>query len=434
MLGKTTSWRIAIGALASLVTTSILGCGANGGFGAEAESEAPASVDLSWAAPNPEAPRTGDQAPVLAIEETLTGPTEGDADWAALKGKATVLEFWATWCAPCVQVIPHLNELADGLSENDIRFVSVTDEEEGVVAPFLESIPISGLVGLDLDRSVFRDYGVLAIPTTFLVDREGMIQAVTRAHDLTREHLLDLIAGRRPDVPEIEDIDAMLELTALDELTARADGDQVVVRGSRGELRMLFAPTEKTEYAMSRGPDEVRMVSADPALILTVAYGVRPGRFVMEAELPDQKYDVAVMTGGRPELVEEMFRMVVTAGLGIEAVWEERLVDAYVLVKKDEPKLEPLPDGARYGYPVSPDSLGATDLDGLANNVARLLERPTVNETGIAGRYQILLKFESPEPEAIFQAIEDTLGLAVVEERRTIEMLVIRERAEKEPG
>jgi len=423
---------ILIVAVAGLAATSFLGCRPNSESGPEPESDDSTSVDLSWAAPNPNAPRPGDQAPALAIEETLGDLVEGDADWATLEGKATVLEFWATWCAPCVQVIPHLNVLADDLPADDIRFTSVTDEAEEVVAPFLESIPISGVVGLDLDRSVFRDYGVLAIPTTFLVDKEGVVQGITHARHLSREHLLDLIAGRRPDVPEIGDIDAMLELTALDELTARADGDHVVVRGSRGGLRTLFAPTEKAEYAMSRSPDEVRMVSADPALILRVAYGVRPGRFLMEAELPDQKYDVAVMTGGRPELVEPMFRQIVSAGLGIEAVWEERVVDSYVLVRKGEPRLEPLPDGARYGYQASSDSLGATDLDGLADNVARLLERPTVNETGITGRYQILLKFDAPEPAAIFQAIEDTLGLAVVEEQREVEMLVVRQRVQND--
>ncbi|MDE2924570.1 MAG: TIGR03435 family protein [Acidobacteriota bacterium] len=428
------NWRLVIGALASLITVSSLACGGKAESGDDGEDDAPTSVDLSWAAPNPDAPVPGDRARVLVIEETLNAPADGDPDWAALKGKATVLEFWATWCAPCVDVIPHLNELAGALPADDIRFVSITDEAEEVVTPFLESTPISGLVGLDLDRSVFRDYGVLAIPTTFLVDREGVIQGVTHARHLSREHLLDLIAGRRPDVPEIEDIDGMLELKALDELTARVDGGHVVVRGSRGELLMLFAPTEKAEYAMSRSPDEVRMVAADPALILRVAYGVRPGRFVMEAELPDQKYDVAVMTGGRPELVEPMFRQIVSAGLGIEAAWEERVVDAYVIVQKGEPKLKPLPDSARYGYSASPDSLGATDLDGLADQVARLLERPTLNETGITGRYEILLKFDAPEPEAIFRAIEDILGLAVVEERRPIEMLVVGERAAGEPG
>ena len=168
-------------AVAGLAATSILGCRPNSEAGPEPESDDSTSVDLSWAAPNPNAPRPGDQAPALAIEETLGDLVEGDADWATLEGKATVLEFWATWCAPCVQVIPHLNVLADDLPADDIRFISVTDEAEEVVAPFLESIPISGVVGLDLDRSVFRDYGVLAILTTFLVDKEGVVQGITHA-------------------------------------------------------------------------------------------------------------------------------------------------------------------------------------------------------------------------------------------------------------
>ncbi|MCY3968693.1 MAG: TIGR03435 family protein [Acidobacteria bacterium] len=387
------------------------------------------SEDLSWAAPNPDAPGPGDLAPALAIEETLNGPAQADADWAALKGKATVLEFWATWCAPCVDVIPHLNELEKDLSGEDVRFVSVTDEEAATVTPFLESIPISGLVALDLDRSVFQDYGVLSIPTTFLVDKEGVVQAVTRAHELTREDLVELMAGRRPDVPELEDIDALLELETLEKATGRVESDDFQVTGSEGELRMFFRPTTKTEYAMSRGQDEIRLVAADATLILSVAYDVPPGRMVMETEWPDQKYDVLVNSGGRPENLEPLMQQVVSTGLGIEASWEDRIVAAYVLVRNGEPKLKPLPDSAGRGSRVSSDSLGATDLDGMVDRIAYLLERPMINETGITGRYQILLKFDTPEPESVFRAIEETLGLAVVEEKRPVEMLVVRKHA-----
>ena len=415
---RTTSiWRIPIVAVASLATTSILGCGANSGSGTEPESGVPASVDLSWAAANPDAPGPGDRAPMLAIEETLGGSVDGDEDWAALKGRATVLEFWATWCAPCVHVIPDLNALADDLSEHDIRFVSITNEAEETVAPFLESIPISGTVALDLDRSVFRDYGVQSIPTTFLVDREGVVQAVTRAHGLTREDLLDLIAGRRPDVPAIEDIS---ELVEVDE----EEGEAV--------FQVLVRPTTKGESGMMRSPREVRLISFEPDSMLRVAYDVEPGRLVVEAELPGEKFDVVVNTGSRPDLLEPTMQQAVSAALGVEASWEERVVDAYVLVKKGEPRFNPLPDSAGRGSRVSSDSLGASDLDGLASRVAYLLERPTLNETGITGQYQILLKFESPESESVFRAIEDTLGLAIVEEKRPVEMLVVRERVESD--
>lgn len=406
-----------IGVLFSPVMALMLACGPGSKQEGGEPVSAASSEDLSWAAPNPDAPGPGDLAPALAIEETLNDPADADADWEALKGKATVLEFWATWCAPCVDAIPHLNELENDLSGEDIRFVSVTDEEATTVTPFLESIPISGLVALDLDRSVFQDYGVLSIPTTFLVDKEGVVQAVTRAHDLTRKDLLDLIAGRRPDVPELADVSALFE---VDE----EEGEAV--------FQVLVRPTTKAESGMMRNPREVRLLSFEPDSMLSVAYNVEPGRLVMEAELPDQKFDVVVNAGRRPDLLEPTMQQAVSAALGVEARWEERVVDAYVVVTKGEAKLNPLPDSAGRGSRVFPDSLAATDLDGLAGRLAYLLETPTLNETGIAGAYQILLKFDSPEPEPVFQAIEETLGLAVVKEKRPVEMLVVRKHAQGE--
>lgn len=418
------NWRPVIGALASLITVSSLACGGNAESGDGGEGDAPTSVDLSWATANPDAPGPGDRAPVLAIEATVNGPTDGDADWAGLKGKATVLEFWATWCAPCVQVIPHLNELAADLSREDIRFVSVTDEEEGVVAPFLESIPISGVVGLDLDKSTFREYGVQSIPTTFLVDRQGVIQAVTRAHDLTREDLLDLIAGRRPDVPELEDFGEFFDL-----------GDEE--EGLEPLFQVLVRRSTRAESGMSRSPREIKLIAYSPEIMLRVAYGVRGGRLLIETELPDQKYDVVVNTAGRSELLDPMIQQAVSAVLGIEAVWEERVVDTLVLETTADMKLKPLgpSDRASYGYRSTFESITATDLGGLVGSVASLLNQPVLDETGLEGRYQIDLKFDlENDPESVLRAIEDTLGLSIVSEPRPIEMLVVRERAEEGPG
>ncbi len=418
MRRTTTIRRLAIGALATLLTTSFLGCGGNSESGDHGESNAPASVDLSWATQNPDAPGPGDQAPVLVIEETLSSPADGDADWADLKGKATVLEFWATWCAPCVQVIPHLNELAEDLSDHDIRFVSITDEEEATVAPFLESIPISGLVALDLDKSAFRDYGVQSIPTTFLVDKEGVVQAVTRAHDVDREDLLDLIAGRRPDVPEIKDFSKLFDL-----------GDEE----AEAVFQVLVRPTAKAESGMMRSPHEVRLISFEPDSMLRVAYDVEPGRLVMEAELPDQKFDVVANTGSRQDLLEPVMQQAVSAALGVEASWEERVVEAYVLLNPGEPKLKPLPDDGGHSARVTPRSLAATNLELLAGRVAHLLERPVLDETGLTGRYQIDLKFDiENDPESLSRAIEDTLGLELVLAERPVQMLVVTEHVESD--
>jgi thiol-disulfide isomerase/thioredoxin len=153
-------------------------------------------------------PGIGDRAPELAIEKLLQGPADDDLSWKTLEGQAVVLEFWATWCGPCVRAIPHLNKLAEKFSDQPVRFLSITDEEEAVIRPFLESQPIFGWVGLDLDRSVFRDYAVVGVPHMVLVDKEGLIRAVTVSYRVTENTSLDLIEGRIPDVVRFTDTDS----------------------------------------------------------------------------------------------------------------------------------------------------------------------------------------------------------------------------------
>ena len=359
-------------------------------------------------------PKPGDQAPELAIEKLLSGPADDDLSWAALKGKATVIEFWATWCGPCVGAIPHLNGLADELSGQPIRFLSVTDEDEETIGPFLEAQPISGWVGLDLDRSVFREYGVLGIPVSVLVDTKGIVQAVTAPRHVTKTALVDLIAGRQPDVPSRhEDSEDMF---AIGE-----DGPEPV-------YQVLVRPTSITSGSgMNRSANEMKLVAFRPESMVQAAFDVPQGRLLVEAELPDQKYDVVVNTGNRPDLLEPTLRRAVSAVLGVEAVWEERLVDAYVLRKSGEPKLKLLPNAVRGQYSrASRGSLETSRVETLANLVAAMLGRPVLDETGLDGPYRIKLKFEPDDQTSIAEAIESTLGLELIPAKRRVRMLIVR--------
>src|SRR5579859_974033 len=112
----------------------------------------------------------GDSPPPLDFETTLQAPQGTHASWPALKDKVVVLEFWATWCMPCIQAMPHLNQMADALKDAPVQFIAITDEKEEIVAPFLKKRQIHAWIGLNTDKSMFAQYGVTAIPLTVVVD------------------------------------------------------------------------------------------------------------------------------------------------------------------------------------------------------------------------------------------------------------------------
>src|ERR1035438_8417675 len=72
-------------------------------------------------------PKIGDAPPPLVLSGTIQGPSPNEIRWDKLKGKVVVLEFWQTACAPCIEAIPHLNELV-GQFSNRVVFISISDD------------------------------------------------------------------------------------------------------------------------------------------------------------------------------------------------------------------------------------------------------------------------------------------------------------------
>src|SRR5688572_28674235 len=72
--------------------------------------------------------KIGDPAPEIKLEKLLQAPLEADTAATSLKGKIVVLEFWATWCLPCVPAIKHMNTVAEKFKDKPVQFIAVTDE------------------------------------------------------------------------------------------------------------------------------------------------------------------------------------------------------------------------------------------------------------------------------------------------------------------
>jgi thiol-disulfide isomerase/thioredoxin len=118
-----------------------------------------------------------------------------------LKGKVVLLDFWATWCGPCKESIPHLIQLHKNYRESGFELVGMSvDKGDGeAVRRFVQSMDIPYPVVM-APENVVRSYRVTGIPATFLIDKQGKIrekvvgfsgsiakQLNTRVADLTSE-------------------------------------------------------------------------------------------------------------------------------------------------------------------------------------------------------------------------------------------------------
>lgn len=114
----------------------------------------------------------GDTAPDFSITadsgQTITTHSFG--------GKLLLLNFWATWCPPCVEEIPGLNQLARQLGPKGLVIFGVSvDKDESLYKSFLQRSPLAYQTARDPEEKINLSYGTIQYPESYLIDRNGKV-------------------------------------------------------------------------------------------------------------------------------------------------------------------------------------------------------------------------------------------------------------------
>jgi peroxiredoxin len=92
------------------------------------------------------------------------------------RGKTVVINFWASWCPPCVAEMPSLQRAADELVKHDIPVLGIgVGEDRSSVTRFLEKMPLQFPLLLDTKTEVMQNWSVPSLPTTIIIDADGKI-------------------------------------------------------------------------------------------------------------------------------------------------------------------------------------------------------------------------------------------------------------------
>lgn len=151
----------------------------------------------------------GEPAPALNIAEWVKGEPLPE-DVSEREG-VTVVEFWATWCPPCRESIPHLSQLQDKYAERGVAFVGISAESLGKVRPFVEDMgeKMNYRVAVDQSRKTSNAYmgafGVRGIPHAFVIGEKGHI--LWHGHPMAElELVLEQVMNDRYGVEDVADV------------------------------------------------------------------------------------------------------------------------------------------------------------------------------------------------------------------------------------
>ncbi len=355
----------------------------------------------------PERAKTGLPAPEINLPKLLNAPVKELRGWDELRGKVVVLEFWATWCDPCVESIPGLNALAERFRGKPVVFLHITDESEDDVRAFLETNRIDGWVAPEGGAAVFKAFKVYGRPHTVLIGRDGKVAGFPRG-GLSPAVIMGLLAGQPAE--------------------AAAGGPEVSTGTALAEF--YIAPSKTRSGSADYGPASLAASGMPLEYALEWVYG-RVDRFVVKpsaAKAMDAAYDIRFsLPPERAALKKELFLKGLEAALGLRCARVEREQEVYVLKKAPGGPLNVRKSAAYGGASLDGSVLEVKggNFGAVALRLKDVLGEPVFDETGAPGPYEYELELTSPEPKAVAAALQKQLGLRLARQRRTVSVLEV---------
>jgi uncharacterized protein (TIGR03435 family) len=371
----------------------------------------------------------GDNLPNMYVNNIINGTKTIQVD--ALKGKVVILDFWATWCSPCVAVLTKFEGLKKKFGDK-LVVLAVSDESPERLKQFIANRPTTLIISSDTGNSLQPVFPHRTIPHTILIGIDGKINAITDAENITPEIIqlaLQHVAINLPlkkdninfSIDEYFKVDSTVPeaFNMLPPVQGAGSMTKTYPEGFYKNRRMTIVnmPMDglyrfaynKTYYLVKNDYDTAKRSYED-----------------------EQKYcvDFWIADADKNKLLQYFQQKLKSQFVDVDAVLEKRKMKVLVLKATDSAKYKLKPSSQVNDL----YSAGGSHFEGNGVTVGALADYmegfglyagKVMDETGIAGRYNIFFEWQPERKESLKEAFAK-LGLYWENAEREVEILVLK--------
>ena len=265
-------------------------------------------------------------APPLDVSQPFTG-------WNAFRGNIVIVDFWATWCGPCIAGLDKIAKFEKDFAGQPVRFLTVAlDETPRVKQYFAEKGFALRTFVEGTDRKTSAAFGIHGIPAAAIIDRQGRLMAVTSGENVTAEVIRKLLNDEKVDLPPYE---------RPNNLTW--DQDEVLWQdGVQPEFLVVFKPMKVSCGGLSYQPGS-NHISGDGCCVYPMIQAAwQTDEFASGLARQNARtayrFGATVPKGRESELLPTL-QDAIQRNFGLRIHWDNQERDALVLSRLPSPNL-----------------------------------------------------------------------------------------------
>ena len=370
----------------------------------------------------------GNNIPTYTLTNVINSPNS-QIDISALKGKPILINFWGTWCSPCIPEMTNLSKIQKSFGEK-IQIIAVSNDSEDKLKYYVKNSKSKIWLASEPSQNLWNIFGISTAGHIALFNKDGKLTSITETHNIDSISIQNLLDNKKINF-ELSKGDKILkkneEPISLDSSTLYSFVIQPQLVG--------IAPMMRRPNSGAFDKRRITIYNLSSAMILREAYNISVSKRVIYENKEDSilsndtKYCIDLIVSEKDKAnMYSIFRSEVSNHLPIKGELKKRNIPCYVLRPIQEGNSliqETLNSENKHSFNALEFEGKGIPIEPFISYLENILNYPVYNATGLLKRYDIDFLRNNINPLQSTKESLAKLGLELIKDTKEMEVLVI---------